>query len=42
MIAGNKYDLGKSRVVKEEEAVKFSQNIGATHFNTSAKTGKNV
>jgi len=37
-IVGNKIDLEKDRNVPVEEAVQYSKLVGATHFQTSAKT----
>jgi Ras-related protein Rab-21 len=41
-IAGNKSDLEKLRQVQLSEAEAYAQSVGAHHFLTSAKTGKNV
>lgn len=41
-IAGNKIDLEKSRNVNEQEAMKYAESVGATHFNTSAKANKGL
>lgn len=38
VIAGNKCDLAKNRAVPEEDALKYAESVGATHFYTSAKT----
>lgn len=41
-IAGNKIDLEKSRNVYEQEAIKYAESVGASHFNTSAKANKGL
>ena len=41
-IAGNKFDLEKSRSVSDEDAKKYSSSVGASHFYTSAKSGKGL
>jgi Ras-related protein Rab-21 len=41
-IAGNKIDLEKSRNVNEQEAIKYAESVGASHFNTSAKANKGL
>lgn len=42
VIAGNKCDLEKSRMVSQEEAEKYAESVGAHHYQTSAKLGKNL
>ena len=41
-IAGNKCDLEKNRAVPEEEALSYSESVGATHVYTSAKLNKGL
>lgn len=41
-IVGNKCDLEARRRVSREEAINFARSMGATHFDTSAKTGRGV
>lgn len=41
LVAGNKCDI-VSRTVSQEEAEAYARSIGIEHFNTSAKSGKNV
>eukprot|EP01099_Mayorella_cantabrigiensis_P000622 TRINITY_DN1270_c0_g1_i1.p1 TRINITY_DN1270_c0_g1~~TRINITY_DN1270_c0_g1_i1.p1 ORF type:complete len:202 (-),score=45.93 TRINITY_DN1270_c0_g1_i1:616-1221(-) len=41
-IVGNKCDLERQRVVKEEEAKSYAQSVGASHYQTSAKLNKGV
>jgi Ras-related protein Rab-21 len=41
-IAGNKIDLQRNRKVDEEEAKKFANSVGATHYNTSAKLNRGL
>lgn len=41
-IVGNKLDLERNRVVSVEEATKYASSVGATFFETSAKTGRGV
>lgn len=41
-IAGNKVDLQRNRKVDEEEARKYAESVGATHFNTSAKLNRGL
>ena len=41
-IAGNKIDMEKNRAVNEQDAIKYAESVGATHFNTSAKTNKGL
>jgi Ras-related protein Rab-21 len=41
-IVGNKLDLELNRVVSVEEATKYASSVGATFFETSAKTGRGV
>ena len=41
-IAGNKIDLEKNRAVNEQEAIKYAESVGASHFNTSAKANKGL
>lgn len=42
IIAGNKSDLERSRVVTIEEAEAYATSVGAKHFSTSAKLNKGV
>ncbi|KAK4306978.1 hypothetical protein Pmani_021231 [Petrolisthes manimaculis] len=42
VIAGNKVDLEKDRHVSQEEAEAYAQEVGAFHFQTSAKQNKGV
>jgi Ras-related protein Rab-21 len=42
VIAGNKCDRESERQITAQEAIEYSQSIGASHFNTSAKSGKGV
>eukprot|EP00695_Tsukubamonas_globosa_P002887 TRINITY_DN4106_c0_g1_i1.p1 TRINITY_DN4106_c0_g1~~TRINITY_DN4106_c0_g1_i1.p1 ORF type:complete len:121 (-),score=2.71 TRINITY_DN4106_c0_g1_i1:111-473(-) len=42
VIAGNKCDLERQRQVTAEEAQKYAESVGATHFPTSAKLGRGV
>ncbi|XP_047473872.1 ras-related protein Rab-21-like [Penaeus chinensis] len=42
VIAGNKIDLEKERHVSLEEAEAYAQEVGAFHFQTSAKQNKGV
>jgi len=42
VIVGNKCDRDNERKVPEEEALKFSVDYNAKHFNTSAKSGKGI
>lgn len=42
VIAGNKIDLERQRVVTIEEGEKYAKTVGATHFSTSAKLNKGV
>ncbi|XP_071550644.1 ras-related protein Rab-21 [Panulirus ornatus] len=42
VIAGNKIDLEKERHVSLEEAETYAQEVGAFHFQTSAKQNKGV
>jgi Ras-related protein Rab-21 len=42
VIAGNKIDLEKNRNVSEEEATKYAESVGATHFNCSAKANRGL
>lgn len=42
VIAGNKIDLERQRVVSIEEGEKYARSVGATHFSTSAKLNKGV
>ena len=41
-IAGNKSDLAEQRVVSEEEGENLANELGASFFETSAKSGENV
>jgi Ras-related protein Rab-21 len=41
-IAGNKSDLQRSRKVSEEDAKKYAESVGATHFLTSAKLNRGL
>lgn len=41
MLVGNKSDL-RNRAVSQDEAQRVAGRLGATHFETSAKTGQNV
>ena len=41
-IAGNKIDLEKNRHVNEQEAVKYAESVGASHFHTSAKSNRGL
>lgn len=41
-IAGNKVDLQRNRKVSEEDAKKYAESVGATHFNTSAKLNRGL
>ena len=41
-IAGNKIDLEKRRHVDKEDALALAKNVGATHFDTSAKLNKGL
>ena len=41
-IVGNKCDKESDRQITKQETVEYARRIGALHFNTSAKTGKNV
>jgi len=42
VIAGNKCDLERQRVVSLEEAEAYAKTVGAQHFSTSAKMSKGV
>jgi len=42
VIAGNKCDLERQRVVSLEEAEAYAKTVGAEHFSTSAKMSKGV
>lgn len=42
VIAGNKFDLERERNVSSNEAEEYAKQVGATHFNTSAKLNQNV
>ncbi|GAB9468964.1 Ras family gtpase [Globisporangium polare] len=42
VIAGNKVDLQRNRKVNEEEARRYAESVGATHFNTSAKLNRGL
>ncbi|XP_033223152.1 ras-related protein Rab-21 [Belonocnema kinseyi] len=41
-IAGNKVDLEKERNVSIEEAEEYANQVGASHFSTSAKLNQNI
>jgi Ras-related protein Rab-21 len=41
-IAGNKIDLEKNRNVIEQDALKYAESVGASHFHTSAKANKGL
>lgn len=41
-IAGNKVDLQRNRKVDEDEAKRYAESVGATHFNTSAKLNRGL
>lgn len=41
-IAGNKVDLHRNRKVNEEEAKRYAESVGASHFNTSAKLNRGL
>lgn len=41
-IAGNKLDLQRNRKVDEDEARRYAESVGATHFNTSAKLNRGL
>lgn len=41
-IAGNKMDFEKDRTVSVEEAEEYAKQVGAVHFNTSAKKNYNI
>ena len=41
-IVGNKSDLEAGRRVSREEAVRYARSMGATHYDTSAKSGRGV
>jgi len=34
--------MEKNRAVNEQDAIKYAESVGATHFNTSAKTNKGL
>ncbi|KAH3714105.1 hypothetical protein Pelo_19387 [Pelomyxa schiedti] len=42
VIAGNKSDIERNRVVSLDEAETYASTVGAKHFSTSAKMNKNV
>ena len=42
VIAGNKVDLEKDRVVSRQVAVEYAESVGAHYGETSAKTGRGV
>lgn len=42
VIAGNKADMHKNKVIDEEKAQKYAQANGMLHFATSAMTGQNI
>lgn len=42
VIAGNKVDLEKNRSVNEQEAIKYAESVGASHYQTSAKTNRGL
>lgn len=41
-IAGNKVDLHRNRKVDEDEAQRYADSVGATHWNTSAKLNRGL
>jgi len=41
-VAGNKIDLEKNRHVNEQDAVTYAEQVGATHYHTSAKLNKGL
>jgi Ras-related protein Rab-21 len=41
-IAGNKVDLEKDRAVKVKDALDYAAQVGASHYNTSAKINKGL
>ncbi|KAJ0393748.1 hypothetical protein P43SY_005295 [Pythium insidiosum] len=41
-IAGNKVDLQRNRKVNEDDAKRYAESVGATHFNTSAKLNRGL
>ncbi|KAG8222328.1 hypothetical protein J437_LFUL001870 [Ladona fulva] len=41
-IAGNKIDLEKQRNVSSEEAERYAESVGASHFQTSAKMNRGI
>jgi Ras-related protein Rab-21 len=42
VIAGNKCDREQHRQIDKNQAIAYATQVGARHFHTSAKTGKNV
>lgn len=42
MIAGNKSDMGASKVINDEAAATYARSVTSQYFPTSAKTGNNV
>lgn len=42
VIAGNKIDLAKNRVVPEKDALEYAESVGAAHIYTSAKQNKGL
>lgn len=42
VIAGNKVDLERDRMVATEEAEEYAKQVGAVHFHTSAKLNQNI
>ncbi len=42
LVVGNKVDLEIERKVSQTDAREFAEEIGASYFETSAKTGVNV
>lgn len=42
VIAGNKIDMEKNRHVNNSEAESYASSVGATHFQTSAKTNRGL
>lgn len=42
VVAGNKVDLEKHKIITEDEAIKYVQSVQASHFYTSAKTSRGI
>jgi small GTP-binding protein len=42
IVVGNKLDMSKSRVIRQEDAQKFATTIGSQYFEVSAKTGQGI